>query len=99
LAASASPTRDRSTTTRALDIQTGDVTEIEPGVAPATREPLRVADPPVVDAEPDAVDQLQRRRPDAAHLAGDVPAVRVEAPVLEAEDASAVACGDVAAVA
>ena len=54
-------------------------------------------EPLAVDGEPDAVDELQRLRPDAAHLTADVPALRVEAAVLEAHHVRAVAGGDVAA--
>ena len=65
--------------------QAGGARQAHLAVAPAAPEPGRGADPLVVHAEPDAVDELQRRRPHAAHLAGDVPAVGVEAPVLEAD--------------
>jgi hypothetical protein len=56
------------------------------------------ADPFVVEAEPDAIDELERRAPDTAHLTADVPAVRVEATVLEAFDVGAVAGRDLAAI-
>ena len=65
--------------------------------APA-REARRRPDPLVVDPEPDAVGELERRRPDAAHLAGDVPAVGVAAAVLERDRVRPRARGDGAAV-
>jgi hypothetical protein len=82
----------------ALELQPAGVGEVVARVAPATRELRRLADPLVVDAEPDAVDQLQRRRPHAAHLAGDVPAVGVEPSVLEALDVGALTSRDLAAI-
>src|SRR3954451_8471334 len=54
-------------------------------VAAATGEARGGPGPAAVDAEPDPVRELERRRPDAAHLARDVPAVGVEATVLEAD--------------
>ena len=69
----------RRARSRCADLQPGGVGELHPGVAPAAGELRRRAEPFAVDAEPDAVDELQRLRPDAAHLAGDVPAVGVEA--------------------
>src|SRR5438093_1544113 len=53
-----------------LDPQPGGVRQREARVAPAAGELRRRPDPLAVEPEPDAVDQLQRRRPDAAHLAG-----------------------------
>jgi hypothetical protein len=52
----------------------------------------------VVDAEPDAVHQLERLAPDAAHLAGDVPAVCIPAAVLETDRAGALPGHAIAAV-
>ena len=60
---------------RAAQLEPGGRRQVHLGVAPAAPEARRGADPLVVDAEPDAVDQLERRRPHAAHLARDVPAV------------------------
>ena len=59
--------------------------QVVAGVAPAAGELRRRADPRPVQPEPDPVEQFHRRRPDPAHLAGDVPAVGVEAAVLEAQ--------------
>jgi hypothetical protein len=83
-----------------------DAREVEPAerrervarVAAAAREARRGPDPLVADAEPDAVRELVRRRPHAAHLAGDVPAVSVEAAVLEADRIRPRAGGDLAPV-
>ena len=70
---------------RARHAQAGRARQVIFGVTPATRELRRGTDPVAVEPEPDAVDQLQWRRPYAAHLAGDVPSVGVEPPVLEAD--------------
>ncbi len=75
----------------ALHAQAGGVGEVHLRVAPAAVEAGGRSDPLAVDAEPDAVDELQRRRPDAAHLARDVPAVGVEPAVLEADGIGALA--------
>ena len=83
---------------RALHLQAAGVGQVVAGVAPAARELRGGPDPLVVDAEPDAVDELQRGRPDAAHLAGAVPAVGVEPAVLEALDVGALAGRDLAAI-
>ena len=82
----------------ALERQPGGGGQVELGVAPPARELGGRPDPFAVDAEPHAVDELQRLRPDPAHLAGDVPAVGVEATVLEADQARALAGHVVAAV-
>ena len=58
-------------------------------VARAGREFRRRPDPLPVDAEPDAVEQLQRRRPHAAHLTADVPSGRRETPRLAADHVAA----------
>ena len=82
----------------ALKRQPGGGGQVELGVAPPARELGRRTDPLAVDAEPHAVDELERLRPDTAHLAGDVPAVGVEAAVLEADRAGALAGHVVTAV-
>jgi hypothetical protein len=82
----------------ALQPEPGGVGQLHPRVAPAAREPLGPPDPVAVDREPDAVDELQRRGPYAAHLAGDVPALAVEVAVLEADDVRPLRRGDVPAV-
>jgi hypothetical protein len=58
----------------ALDGQAGAAADRHAGVAPAACEPLGAAEPDAVDPEPDAVEELDRRRPDAAHLAAGVEA-------------------------
>ena len=65
--------------------QAGGRRQVVARVAAPAGELRRRPDPLVLDAEPDAVGELERRRPDPAHLAGDVPAVGVEAAVLEAD--------------
>ena len=82
----------------ALERQPGGGGQVKLGVAPAAREPRGWANPLVVDAEPHAVDELERLGPQPAHLAGDVPAVGVEAAVLEADHAGALAGHVVTAV-
>ena len=82
----------------ARELQPAGRRQVHADVAPAAGEARGGADPLVADAEPDAVDELQRLRPHAAHLAADVPALRVERAVLEAHDVCAVARGDVAAL-
>ena len=68
----------------ALQLQPVGVGQVVARVAPAAGEARRLADPRAVDPEPDAVHELERRRPHAAHLARGVPAVGIEAAVLEA---------------
>jgi hypothetical protein len=68
---------------RALESQARGVGQIVARVAPPARELRRRSDPLAVEPEPHPVDELQRRRPHPAHLAGDVPAVGVEPPVFE----------------
>ena len=82
----------------ALDLQPGRVRQVVAGVAPAARELRRRPDPLAVDPEPHAVDELERRRPDAAHLARDMPAVGVEPAVLEADRVGPRPGGHLAAV-
>ena len=82
----------------AREPQAARVGQVVAGVALAAVEGRRRADRLDADAEPDAVGELQRRRPDAAHLARDVPAVGVEAAVLEARGIRARPGGDLAPV-
>jgi len=67
-------------------------------VAEARGEVCRRPDPLAVDAEPDAVEQLDRRGPDATHLAAGVKAHGRVAAVFAAEIVGAVASGDVAPI-
>ena len=67
-------------------------------VAEARGEARRRPDPLAVDAEPDTVEQLDRRGPDAAHLAAGVKAHGRVAAVFAAEIVGAVASGDVAPI-
>jgi hypothetical protein len=82
----------------ALQLQPAGVGEGVARVAIAAGELGRRSDPLVADAEPDSVDELQRRAPHAAHLAGGVPAVGVEAAVLEADGIGALPGRHLAAV-
>ncbi len=82
----------------ALELHPVDGRERVPHVACAAGELRRRRDPRVVDPEGDGVEQLQRRRDDAAHLPRDVPAVRVEPAVLEAEHLRPGPRGDLAPV-
>ena len=82
----------------ALEPQPAHRRQVVADVALPARELPRRADPLLVDAEVDGVEQLQRGRDDAAHLARDVPAVGVEAPVLEPEHLGSRARGDLAPV-
>src|SRR5919109_1314349 len=75
----------------ALELEPGGGRQVELRVSPPAPELGCGTYPLVADPEPDAVDELERLAPDAAHLAGDVPAVRIEAAVLEADRASALA--------
>ena len=83
---------------RAAQLEAVGVGQVHAGVAPAAGEVGAWPTHWSLDAEPDAVGELQRRRPDAAHLAGDVPAVRVPAAVLEPGRVGALARDEVAAV-
>ncbi len=60
----------------ALDAQPGLAGQRHLHVAVAARELRRRSDPRAVEAEPDAVEQLHGRRPDAAHLAARMEAGR-----------------------
>ena len=81
-----------------LHVQAAHVGKPEAGVAVAREEARRRADPVAVDPEPDAVGELERRRPDSAHLAGDVKTVGIEAAVLETLHVGALAGRHLAAV-
>ena len=81
-----------------LQLQPLQSRELVAGVAPSAGEPGGLTGPLVADPEPDPVDELQRRRPDASHLAGDVPAVGVEAAVLESLHVRALSRGHLPAV-
>jgi len=59
---------------RALDGQPGPRRDRLLDVAVAAREALGRREPGAVDGEPDAVEQLDRRREDAAHLAARIEA-------------------------
>ncbi len=72
--------------------------QLEARVAPSAEEPGRGSDPPTVDAEPDPVEELQRGRPHPAHLAVYVPAVGVEAPILEPRRVGPLSRRDLAAI-
>ncbi len=72
--------------------------ELVAHVAGARGELRRLRHPRVVDPEGHRVEQLQRRRDDAAHLPRDVPAVGVEPAVLEPEHLRPGAGRDLAAV-
>jgi hypothetical protein len=67
-------------------------------IALAARELGGRPDPGVVDPEVERVEQLERRRDDAAHLARGVPAVGIETPVLEPEHLRAGACRHLAPI-
>jgi hypothetical protein len=62
-----------------------DRRQVVADVAPAAREPRGGPHPLLVDAEVDRVEELERGSDDAAHLARDVPALCVEAPILETQ--------------
>ena len=80
------------------DLQAVDRRQRHLRVAEARGEARRRADPLAVDAEPDAVEQLDRRGPDAAHLAARVKTHGRVAAVFAAEIVGAVAGGGVAPI-
>src|SRR5450755_2939581 len=65
-------------------------------IAEARGEARRWPDPLAVDAEPDTVEQLDWRSPDATHLAAGVKAHRRIAAILAAEVVSAITRGGIA---
>ena len=80
------------------DLQAVDRRQRHLHVAEARGEARRRPDPLAVDAEPDAVEQLDRRGPDATHLAAGVKAHGRVAAVLAAEIIGAVSRGNVAPI-
>src|SRR5260370_1283066 len=69
----------------ALQAEARSVRQIVARVAPPARELRRGSDPLAVEPEPHPVDQLQRRRPHAAPLTRDMPAIAVQPPGSEAD--------------
>jgi len=82
----------------AAQLQPARVGQLVTDVPAAAGELRGRPDPLVADAEPDAVEHLHRRGPDAAHLTVDVPAVRVEPAVREPEHVRARPRRDLAAI-
>jgi len=79
------PRTPSGTKVGALHPEACGIRQVISRVAPPAGELRRRTDPLPVEAEPHTVDELQRWRPHAAHLARDVPAVGVETAVLEAD--------------
>ncbi|TMD01949.1 MAG: hypothetical protein E6J11_02370 [Chloroflexi bacterium] len=87
------------------EVGAGDIQAVAAGrrqrhlsVAEARGEACRRPNPLAVDAEPDTVEQLDRRGPDATHLAAGVEAHGWIAAVFAAEIVGAIACGNVAPI-
>ena len=83
---------------RALDRQPLAAREVHLHVAVAAREPGGRSDPLAVYPEPEAVEELDRGTPQAAHLPSGMKPHGREAPRLRADDVCPVARGHVAAV-